>query len=61
MRDAGAALFAIRVYVQPLAQALAKPGRAARLRSAVASMDDALLAYKGLTHAKDALLDYLGD
>lgn len=54
-----AAMFAIRVYVQPLAQALREPGRAARVQAAVASMDPAVLAYKGLTSARDDLLAYL--
>ncbi len=58
--DLSRALFTIRVYVAPLAEALdAAPGRRDRLAKALASMDPALLAYKRLDRAGDRLLDYL--
>ena len=56
---AGASAFFIRVLHQPLARAVASPGRRARLASAVRSMDAELLAYKGLTGSAVALLDWL--
>jgi hypothetical protein len=47
--EAGASLFAIRVLHAPLAAVATTPARRAALAAAVASMDAALLAYKGLT------------
>lgn len=44
----GASLFLIRVFVAPLAQVTAAPGRFALLRSALASMRAAVVDYKGL-------------
>jgi hypothetical protein len=55
----GASAFFIRVLHQPLARAVAGPGRRARLASAVRSMDAALRAYKGLAGSADALLAWL--
>lgn len=55
----GAGVFLIRVYTTPLADAAADPSRRAVLADAVASMDAALLAYKGLVGARDALLAWL--
>ncbi len=56
----GASAFFIRVLHQPLARAVAGPGRRARMASAVRSMDAALRAYKGLAgSAQDAVLDWL--
>lgn len=53
----GRALFTIRVSMQPLPAALAgEPERAARLATAVRSMDDALLAYKSLGGIRAPLL-----
>lgn len=54
------ALFTIRVYMAPLAEVLTGPERRATLASAIASMDDALLAYKGIGRGRDALLAWLG-
>jgi hypothetical protein len=53
------AVFTIAVDSVPLAQAVAPPGRAARLHDAVASMSPAVLEYRGLTDARDRLLAWL--
>lgn len=57
--EQGQAVFTIAVDVQPLAQAVAEPGRAARLAEAVGSMSPAVLDYRGLTPVRDRLLDWL--
>ncbi|MFC5499585.1 heme-dependent oxidative N-demethylase subunit alpha family protein [Caenimonas terrae] len=53
------AVFTIRVMLQPLADAVAPGGQAQRLRDALASMSDAVLAYKGLERAREPLLRWL--
>ena len=53
------AVFTIHVELQPLAQALSTPGQAMQLHDALASMSDAVLAYRGLTPARDRLLHWL--
>jgi len=53
------AVFAIRVMLQPLAQAVQAPGAAARLRDSLASMSQAVLDYKNLSAARDRLLRWL--
>lgn len=53
------ALFTIHVEVQPLAQAIDTPQRAAALQAALATMSDAVLAYRGLTPAREPLLAWL--
>ena len=53
------AVFAIRVMLQPLAQAVLSPGAAARLRDSLASMSQAVLNYKNLSPARDRLLRWL--
>jgi hypothetical protein len=53
------AVFTIRVMLQPLAQAVDTPDRARRLHDALASMSEAVLAYKGLAAARDPLLRWL--
>lgn len=53
------AVFTIRVDVEPLADAVAPPGRAARLREALASMSDEALAYRGLLPVRAPLLAWL--
>ena len=53
------AVFTIAVDVEPLAQAIATPARAARLHDAIASMSDAVLAYRSLTAVRAALLAWL--
>lgn len=55
----GQALFTIAVQVQPLAEVLAVPGRAARLAEAVATMSPAVQAYRGLDAVHAPLLDWL--
>lgn len=53
------AVFCIGVDVQPLGRALAEPARAQRVHAALASMSDAVLAYRGLTDARAPLLAWL--
>jgi dimethylamine monooxygenase subunit A len=53
------AVFTILVNVTPLTQAFDDPAQAARVHDALASMTDAVLAYRGLTAARPALLRWL--
>ncbi|WP_326538319.1 heme-dependent oxidative N-demethylase subunit alpha family protein [Pseudorhodoferax sp.] len=53
------AVFTIGVEVQTLPQAVCSRARALRLAEAVASMSPAVLAYRGLTPVRDALLQWL--
>lgn len=53
------AVFTIRVMLQPLAQAVAQPRQALRLRDSLASMSPAVLAYKNLAEARAPLLHWL--
>lgn len=53
------AVFTIRVDVTPLPRALATPAQAGRLHDALASMSDAVLAYRGLDRVRNALLAWL--
>lgn len=53
------AVFTIAVQVQPLAQAIDTPARAALLHDAVASMSSAVLAYRHLAGVKAGLLQWL--
>ncbi len=53
------AVFAIRVMLQPLVDAVSDTTRAQRLHDAIASMSDAVLAYKGLAEAREPLLRWL--
>lgn len=53
------AVFTIHVEVTPLARALQQPAQAARLHDALASMSDAVLAYRGLTNVQAGLLHWL--
>lgn len=55
----GQAVFTIHVEACPLAQAIDTPGRAALLHDAIASMSDAVLAYRGLADARGRLLAWL--
>lgn len=50
------AVFTIRVRVQPLPEALRVPGLAGRLHHALATMSEAVLAYRGLTPVHRELL-----
>jgi hypothetical protein len=54
-----AAIFTIHVEVQPLAQVMASPARAAALEAAIASMSPAVLEYRGLSTVREALLAWL--
>jgi hypothetical protein len=53
------AVFTILVNVTPLARAFDQPAQAARVHDALASMSDAVLAYRGLGQARPALLRWL--
>jgi hypothetical protein len=53
------AVFTIRVGVAPLAQALADPAQARLVHDALSTMSPAVLAYRGLTEARERLLDWL--
>jgi hypothetical protein len=53
------AVLTIHVEVQRLAEAIDTPARAAALHAAVASMNDAVLADRGLSTVRDPLLDWL--
>lgn len=55
----GQAIFTIRVDTWRLAGVAADPGRARALHDAIASMSDAVLAYRSLTDARARLLDWL--
>ena len=57
--DLGQAVFTVRVDVTPLAQVIDNAERAQRLHDALASMSDAVLAYRGLTAARAPLLAWL--
>jgi hypothetical protein len=56
---AGQAVFTIRVMLQPLVEAVTRRDDALRMHDALASMSDAVLAYKGLAPARDRLLAWL--
>lgn len=53
------ALFTIRYWVEPLTETATDPWRRERLAEALAHMDDAELAYKGLAAARNHLVDWL--
>lgn len=53
------AVFTIRMMLQPLEQYAATADQAARLHAALASMSDAVAAYKGLAPARERLLAWL--
>ncbi|MBL8350438.1 MAG: hypothetical protein JNL87_08980 [Burkholderiaceae bacterium] len=53
------AVFTIKVDVTPLATAFETAAQAARVHDALASMSDAVLAYRGLTQAQAPLLRWL--
>jgi hypothetical protein len=53
------AVFTIHVQMLPLAKALDTPARAAAVHDAIASMSDAVLAYRGLAAVREALLAWL--
>ena len=53
------ALFTIAVDVQPLTTLLEEPGRARALLSAVSTMSDAVLEYRGLLPVREPLLRWL--
>jgi hypothetical protein len=53
------AVFTIHVECRPLAEAIATPQQAAQVHDALASMSPAVLAYRGLTDARERLLAWL--
>ena len=53
------AIFTIHVDVQPLRDAIDSPMRARQLHAALSTMSPAVLAYRGLTDARDRLLTWL--
>lgn len=53
------AVFSIHVQLQPLAQAIDTPAKARRLHDSLASMSEAVLAYKGVADARAPLLRWL--
>ncbi len=53
------AVFTIRVMLQPLAEAIEESWQARRLHDALASMSQAVLAYKNLAAAREPLLRWL--
>ncbi len=53
------AVFTIHVDLQPLSQAMPSPAHAQQVHDALASMSPAVLAYRGLTDARDRLLRWL--
>jgi len=55
----GHAVFTIRVMVEPLVPTIQSAADALRLHDALASMSDAVLAYKNLAPARDRLVDWL--
>lgn len=57
--EARQAVFTIHVESRPLAEAIATPEQAAAVHAALASMSDAVLAYRGLTDARERLLAWL--
>ena len=60
-RSPGQAVFTILVDTQRMDLALADPARAAKVHDALASMSDAVLAYRGLTAVQRPLLGWLAD
>ena len=57
--DVQQAVFTIHVEVQRLAEAIHTPARAAALHAAIASMSEAVLAYRGLSAVREPLLAWL--
>jgi dimethylamine monooxygenase subunit A len=53
------AVFTIHVEIEPLATAIDSADRAARLHGAVATMSDAVLAYRSLSTVREPLLAWL--
>ncbi len=53
------AVFTIRVMLQPLTDAVATSEQAQRMHDSLASMSDAVTAYKGLAAAREPLLHWL--
>jgi len=57
--ELASAIFTIEVAVSPLAEVVADAARAARLHDAIASMSEAVLAYRGLAAVREPLLAWL--
>ena len=58
-RSTRQAVFTIRVMLRPLREAVTTPAQAQRLHDSLASMSDAVLAYKGLAAARAPLVRWL--
>jgi len=59
--DRAQAIFTIHVETRPLTVTVSVPAQARQLHAAVASMSPAVLAYRGLTDARDRLLAWLAE
>ena len=59
--DVREAVFTIHVESRPLTDALDSPESARQLRDALGSMSAAVIAYRGLTDARDRLLEWLDE
>ncbi|MEO5697987.1 MAG: heme-dependent oxidative N-demethylase subunit alpha family protein [Burkholderiaceae bacterium] len=59
--EVGQAIFTIHVESRPLIHAIDSSDAARRLRDALASMSPQVLAYRGLTDARERLLNWLGE
>ncbi len=57
--DIKQAVFTIGIDTRPLADGIDTPDKAAKLHAAIASMSDAVLAYRSLTHVRAPLLAWL--
>ena len=57
--EARQAIFTIHVESRPLAEAVGTAAQVEAVHAALASMSDAVLAYRGLTSARDRLLESL--
>lgn len=57
--EARQAIFTIHVESRPLADAVTAPAQFEAVHAALASMSDAVLAYRGLASARDRLLEWL--
>jgi hypothetical protein len=57
----GVVLFTIHTVVRPLAEVAAEPGAAAALRARLGEMPAAMLAYKNLATAREAIDSYLAE
>ncbi|MCA9836149.1 MAG: DUF3445 domain-containing protein [Trueperaceae bacterium] len=57
--DLNRGLFAIRIFQEPLRNTLSSAQRKTQLAAAIDTMSEAMLNYKGISHYKDLLLEFL--